>query len=730
MYESFYGFREKPFSLVPDPEFLYLSRRHQGALNMLELALARQAGISLITGEVGSGKTTVIRSFLRMLDANTTVGLITNIHPEIDNLLKWILWAFDLDYKTKDKVELYDRFIEFLIKQYAANHHTVLIIDEAQNLDVKTLEELRVLSNVYDDKEHVLQIIFIGQPELLKTLNRPELKQLAQRIAVNFHIGPLTFKETAAYIRHRLKVAGGDRELFDDMACAAVHYFSKGVPRLINILCDFTLIYGYAEEKPRLDFDTVLSAVKDRKEGGLNVFTGDRGTMDRAKILAELSELSAEATSEKTSPEYNDTGLESEQAISDRPAPPQNDSLGQDMAPDALGNSGQSPEMPAPEQQGSETTFAQPLKIDTVAEVTELQKGSKRKRRRARALPWLAFIAILMIGLVTPPSGLFEHELVSNFMDPKSREEHQAPAPASTDLIAKPDVAETPAEPPPNAVNEKAIENRATDQLEKIATAETITTALGVNAPDPSDGNRPPPSKTLVARSATETAAKAWKPFEEISLDELLQLPDHSTNIESAAVALFDIWNIDYAELNGSDLCEKAAQSGLACLQGKASLAHIRNLNRPALITLPGPDGIRLYAVISSLDGSAITVRVGERRIVSNVGRIAFLWSGEYVILWKPPPLYSHLLQEGLDGPTVAWVKNRLAMINATPTVPPDYAVFDSELRDEVIAFQRSRRLQPDGIIGPRTLIHLNTAAGIQGTPLLLRAESRPSNDS
>ena len=265
MYESFYGFREKPFSLVPDPEFLYLSQRHRGALNMLELALTRQVGITAITGEVGSGKTTVVRSFLNMVDADTTVGLITYTQPSIGDLLKWILWAFDLDYNAKDKVELYDRFIKFLIEQYAANHHTVLIIDEAQNLDAEMLEELRVLSNVYDDKEHVLQIIFIGQPELLQKLNRPELKQLAQRIAVSFHLGPLTFKETTAYIRHRLKVAGGDRDFFDEMACAAVHYFSEGIPRLINILCDSALVYGFAEEKLCLDFDTVLSVVEDRK---------------------------------------------------------------------------------------------------------------------------------------------------------------------------------------------------------------------------------------------------------------------------------------------------------------------------------------------------------------------------------------------------------------------------------------------------------------------------------
>ncbi|MEM7172636.1 MAG: AAA family ATPase, partial [Pseudomonadota bacterium] len=183
MYESFYGLREKPFSLLPDPEFLYLSEKHRSALNVLQYGLTGQAGFTVVSGEVGSGKTTLVRRFLREVDSDTTIGMIHNTHRKLGDILQWILLAFDLDYRGKEKVQLYQIFTDFLIEQYALGRRSVLIIDEAQNLDADTLEELRMLSNVNASKDLVLQIILVGQPELVDTLSRPDLRQFAQRIA-------------------------------------------------------------------------------------------------------------------------------------------------------------------------------------------------------------------------------------------------------------------------------------------------------------------------------------------------------------------------------------------------------------------------------------------------------------------------------------------------------------------------------------------------------------------
>jgi len=264
MYEAYYGFREKPFSLIPDPSFLYLSHSHKMALTLLEYGLTQQTGFVVITGEVGSGKTTLVRRLLNTVEDEIHIGLITNPHHSFGELLQWICLAFDLEYEGKTKVQLYQRFVDFLIEQYASGRRTILMIDESQNLDVGTLEELRMLSNVNSEKDFLLQLVMVGQPELLEKLQRPDLRQFVQRIGVDYHLSPLNCRDTVEYIRHRIVVAGGDRDLFDDYACGAVHYYSGGIPRLINVLCDLTLVYGYAEDTPRVDIDTVLEVAKAR----------------------------------------------------------------------------------------------------------------------------------------------------------------------------------------------------------------------------------------------------------------------------------------------------------------------------------------------------------------------------------------------------------------------------------------------------------------------------------
>jgi type II secretory pathway predicted ATPase ExeA len=268
MYESFYGFREKPFTLLPDPEFLYLSAKHSSAYSVLDYGFTGQAGFTVISGEVGSGKTTLVRSFLRQVGDDTTVGLISNTSRGFGNLLQWILYAFELDYQGKDSVELHETFTKFLIAQYAAGRRCVLIIDEAQNLQPETLEELRMLSNVNASKDLLLQVILVGQPELAETLYRPDMRQFAQRIAISYHLKALTLQETHAYIRHRLTVAGGDVNTFTDAACDALYFLSKGIPRLINGLCDIALVYGYGEEMRQIDVDTVIAVVEDRSQSG------------------------------------------------------------------------------------------------------------------------------------------------------------------------------------------------------------------------------------------------------------------------------------------------------------------------------------------------------------------------------------------------------------------------------------------------------------------------------
>ena len=264
MYESFYGFRSKPFSLLPDPEFLYLSKKHRMALTLLEYGLMNQASFSVITGDIGTGKTTLIRQLLNQMERDVVVGLITNTHPSFGELMQWVLLAFNLECPSKDKVDMYKTFMDFLISQYAANRRTLLIIDEAQNLGPQALEELRMLSNVNSEKDQVLQVILAGQPGLRDNLRDPHLEQFAQRIAVDYNLEPLSAEEMREYIRHRLRIAGGSDELFDEAACDAVHHYSGGIPRLANLLCDTALVYGYAEQTRSIGRQLIDDVARDK----------------------------------------------------------------------------------------------------------------------------------------------------------------------------------------------------------------------------------------------------------------------------------------------------------------------------------------------------------------------------------------------------------------------------------------------------------------------------------
>jgi general secretion pathway protein A len=269
MYESHYGLREKPFTLVPDPAYLYPSRHHQFALMMLEYAVVSRASFSLLTGEVGAGKTLLVRQLLARLQDDVRVALISNTNRSFGRLLQWICLACGLEYRGKDDLELYDVFVEFLLRQYTEGRRVLLIVDEAQNLDPLLLEELRVLSNVNADRHLVLQTILVGQPELRATLRRTDLRQFAQRISVDYHLPTLTQQESRSYVAHRLSVAGGRADLFDESAIDLAWSRSGGVPRLLNQLCDTALVYGFADQRERIDLELMSQVVADRSGGGI-----------------------------------------------------------------------------------------------------------------------------------------------------------------------------------------------------------------------------------------------------------------------------------------------------------------------------------------------------------------------------------------------------------------------------------------------------------------------------
>ncbi|HKI86811.1 MAG TPA: AAA family ATPase, partial [Thermoanaerobaculia bacterium] len=263
MYNSFFGFRESPFNITPDPRFLFLSNRHQEAYNHLLFGIQERKGFIQITGEVGAGKTTVCRAILEQLDEQYHTALILNPVLTSTQLLRTVLKEFGLSPK-RDRVSCLEALNRFLLEELSAEREVVLVIDEAQDLSSELLEQVRLLSNLETDQRKLLQIVLIGQPELRQKLEAKGLRQLRQRITVRYHLTPLSPDETVRYIEHRLRVAGGDaRPIFSRWAMNRIHRYSHGVPRLINAVCDKTLLCGYVLGTDRLTGRHVNRAIRE-----------------------------------------------------------------------------------------------------------------------------------------------------------------------------------------------------------------------------------------------------------------------------------------------------------------------------------------------------------------------------------------------------------------------------------------------------------------------------------
>jgi general secretion pathway protein A len=269
IYNDHFGLTERPFTLLPDPDFLYWSEAHARAYAMLEYGMLTHAPITVITGEIGAGKTTLLRQLLRNLPEEFTVGLISNAQGNRGELLHWVLMALGVTTDTNASyVQLFAQFLDFLIEEYASGRRTMLIFDEAQNLSIETLEELRMFSNINADKDELIQIVLVGQPELRDIISQPRLVQFAQRVAAEFHLPGMSPEGVRAYIEHRLAVAGATRQIFTPAACECVHLASRGIPRLVNQVCDYALVYAFTDGLDLIDASVIEQVVTDRRMHG------------------------------------------------------------------------------------------------------------------------------------------------------------------------------------------------------------------------------------------------------------------------------------------------------------------------------------------------------------------------------------------------------------------------------------------------------------------------------
>jgi general secretion pathway protein A len=306
MYERFYGFRERPFSLTPDPSYLYPSRVHKEALSHLRYGIEGHAGFTVITGEIGCGKTTLLQTVLRSIDRKTSISRLMNTMLDSRELLEAIMLDFGLDPgHGRSKPYLIRDLAQFLVNERRAGRLALLIIDEAQNLSISALEEVRMLSNFETEKSKLIQIVLVGQPNLRDLLARHDLEQLRQRVTVSYHIEPLTPEDTHAYINHRLRHASvGAPVTFSRAVTDVIHKHSRGVARTINVISDAVLLYGYGSDKRIIDIELVHEVVADL---GLNETQGTaQGDAAQPLALAQPAMATAPPVAPATAVDVTD----------------------------------------------------------------------------------------------------------------------------------------------------------------------------------------------------------------------------------------------------------------------------------------------------------------------------------------------------------------------------------------------------------------------------------------
>lgn len=263
-YLKFFGLTQRPFTLLPDPEFLYWSDQHRRGYAVLEYGIMSRAPITVLTGEVGAGKTTLLQRLLSRIEPDLTIGLISNAQGNRGEMLQWVLNALGVKFDSNSGyVHNFQLLQDFLIEQYAAGKRVVLVFDEAQNVSTEALEELRMLTNINANKDELVQLILVGQPELRQKIQDPSMRQLAQRISASFHLKRMDPEGTRAYIRHRMKTAGGSGDEFTPEAADLIHKVTDGVPRLINQLCDFGLVYSWTDNVRTVTRKTIQAVLDD-----------------------------------------------------------------------------------------------------------------------------------------------------------------------------------------------------------------------------------------------------------------------------------------------------------------------------------------------------------------------------------------------------------------------------------------------------------------------------------
>lgn len=618
LYPKYFGLKEPSFSIAPDPHYLFLSEQHKEALAHLLYGAGESGGFVLLTGEVGTGKTTVCRAFLEQLPEGVEVALILNPAVTANELLLNLCDEFRIAVPEGERSvkSLIDRLNTYLLDAHGKGRRPVLIIDEAQNLRPKVLEQVRLLTNLETSKHKLLQIFLIGQPELRRMLERDALRQINQRITARFHLRPLTPEETGDYIRHRVAVAGVDRPLFSAAAIRRIYRYSGGVPRLVNILCDRALLGACVTRSSQVTPAIVRTAAREVQ--GERIEPRPRPTVRPGFAIAAAFTLALVA------------GW-----------------LGYARLPD-----------------DAHRWLADLLPVD--------------REPSAQLSPPLdvADSASKPTSDASPPAQ----------PQPDHTQSAQAAGQPSAQTEPNPEQASSPEAEPEGALAELP----PSDTPALAGLAQATPAAL--------------PSIDL-ARFAPGAAAE--------TIDRLAMS-------ESDALRLLLLrWGIEVEALPSDDPCGRLVSFGLKCVAGGGGLGELRRFDRPALLQVPGPTTAPHFIVLSALDDAFATLDLPSGSERAPLAGLEGSLTGDYITLWQLPPSQSELLGFGTSGEDVVWLRRLLAQVPASGLPASDSTYYDRNLVRAVRAFQASRGLVADGIVGPQTLIQIHNALDLPDVPRL-----------
>lgn len=725
MYKKYFKFQLSPFTITPDPRFLFLSKRHREALAHLHFSIQGSSGFVLLTGEVGMGKTTLSRCLTEQLPDHVDLALIFNPKLNATELVASICDELEIPVPSEkaNLKLLYDSLNQHLVNAHANGRTTVLILDEAQNLSVELLEQIRLLSNLETATKKLLQIILIGQPELRDMLSRPELRQFSQRITARYHISPLDVKETADYILYRLNVAGRSDPLFTPRAIREVFRRSGGMPRLINKICDRSLLGAYALGSAWVDDKIVRAAILEVMEpekrpfrkkmrflaaglaAGLlfwllvskpSIFWTD-GWSRLTKVVWESDDTAVIAT-------HLGKGLTI--PVPSRQDPPNN---------------------PATDGGNRPTIGSESAKTD----------GSRVKKTVANENVATAAKKLVPKQKNPPASSVSARA-------PASGVGNKQPGQAATEPSGPLDVPQAPSKPLAGQIKKQPKERVAARETALPRAAikseqkreKPVIVALPHTLPEkkrvsPSLTGTKEPNETGVGPDGAVTGPQAKKtpvsvdtdldsPLQVVAppqaqvkgtttlLETVLTDSRFPTRLSRALFGLYDMWQVDATHLAGQPTCLKTLQLGLACLHVTGNWNRLRTMNIPVIIQLVSPQRTHHSAVVTGLDNKNVRLRFGSREITASVLDAKQYWFGNFIVMFRPTPDNNINIWPQTTGKDVLWLRDQLQQIQGQGFQSPNEGFFDLELGDRVRQFQKANNLGVDGIVGPMTLIAID----------------------